>query len=70
MQLQWLGDSYCTYLLDTSVIQEHQHMAAQNEDSNKFTNLLGTNNYILPTSFPIDEEMGQYDDLDNLEKGN
>jgi hypothetical protein len=45
-------------------------MAAQNEDSNKFTNLLGTNNYILPTSFPIDEEMGQYDDLDNLEKGN
>ncbi len=51
LHLQWLSDSYHTYLQDTSVIQ-HQHVAALYEDSNKFTNLLGTNYNIFQLQSP------------------
>jgi len=66
-RLRWLGDSYRTYLQDTSVIQ-CQHIDALKSNSDEIMNLFGGNHSILPDTIPIDTEMGIYNDLDQLEK--
>jgi hypothetical protein len=63
-----MGDSYCFYLQDTSVIQ-HQHIEALTTNSELITKLLGTNHSTLPDIVPIDYDMGIYDDNDPLESG-
>jgi hypothetical protein len=65
-QLRWLGDSYCTYLCDTSVIQR-QHIDALKTNSDEIMKLYGGNHSILPDTVPIDTQMGIYNDLDQLE---
>ena len=67
-QLCWLGDSYRTYLRDTSVIQ-HQHIDALKTHSDEIMKLYGRNHSILPDTAPIDTQMGTYNDLDHLETG-
>jgi hypothetical protein len=67
-RLCWLGDSYRTYLHDTSVIQ-HQHIDALKAHSDEIMKLYGRNHSILPDTAPIDTQMGTYNDLDHLETG-
>jgi hypothetical protein len=64
--LCWLGDSYRTYLHDTSVIQ-HQHIDALKINSDEIMKLYGRNHSILLDTVPIDTQMGIYNDLDQLE---
>jgi hypothetical protein len=65
-QLCWIGDSYRTYLRDTSVIQR-QHIDALKTNSDEIMKLYGRNHSILPDTVPIDTHMGIYSDLDQLE---
>ncbi len=65
-QLRWLGDSYCTYLNDTSVIQR-QHIDALKTNSDEIMKLYGRYHSILPDTVPIDTQMGIYNYLDQLE---
>ena len=65
-QLHWLGDSYCTYLRDTSVIQ-CKHIDAFKTNSDEIMKLNGGNHSILPDTVPIDTQMGIYNYLDQLE---
>jgi hypothetical protein len=65
-QLCWLGDSYRTYLHDTSVIQR-QHIDVLKTNSDEIMKLYGRNHSILPDTVPIDTQMGIYNDLDQLE---
>ena len=66
-RLRWLGDSYRSYLRDTEKIQ-NQHLAALEADSDNVALLfLGHNTNILPDDVPIDPDMGQYVDGDELE---
>ena len=65
-RLCWLGDSFRTYLRDTSVIQR-QHIDALKTNSDEIMKLYGRNHSILPDIVPIDTQMGIYNDLDLLE---
>ncbi len=66
-RLRWLGDSYRSYLRDTDNIQQ-QHLTALEADSDKSQQLLlGSNANILPDIAPIDTDMGEYIDGDDLE---
>lgn len=65
-RLRYMGDSYCFYLRDTSVIQ-HQHIEALKANLMLITKLLGPNHSALPDTVPIDYDMGNYDDNDLLE---
>ena len=55
-RLRYMGDSYCFYLRDTSVIQ-HQHIEALKMNSILITKLLGPNHSALPDTVPIDYDM-------------
>ena len=58
-RLQWIGESYCLYLQDNSIIQ-CKHVNALNKESDKITRLLGDNRDVLPNIVPTDNEMGVY----------
>jgi hypothetical protein len=67
-RLRYMGDSYCFYLQDTSVIQ-HQHIKALKTNLILITKLLGPNHSALLDTVTIDYDMGIYDDNDLLESG-
>jgi hypothetical protein len=57
--LHWMGESYRLYLRDTSTLQ-HKHVNALDKESDKITQLLGSNRNILPDIVPIEDNMGEY----------
>ncbi len=57
--LQWMGESYRLYLLDTSILQQKQ-VDALCKESDEVMRLLGSNHDILPNTFPVDDQMGEY----------
>jgi hypothetical protein len=52
--LRWLGESYCLYLCNTSVLQQ-QHVDAFSKESKEVLKLLSISNIV-----PEDNEMGVY----------
>jgi hypothetical protein len=66
--LRYMGNSYCFYLQDTSVIQ-HQHIEALKTNWILITKLLQPNHSALPDTVPIEYDMGNYDDNDLVESG-
>lgn len=63
-RLRWLGESYRTYLRDTTAINE-QHRAALEKASAAVMKLLASNldDSLEPESVPEDTAMGVYNDI-------
>jgi hypothetical protein len=54
-----MGESYKSYLCNTSILQ-HKHIDALKRESDKVMQLLGRNRSIPPNIVPEDDEMGEY----------